>query len=277
MPEDAALRAAVDRLIIAELAQNEGSYVTVGLPEYGDAGFEPETVAELRSHYEHWVHAGQVAPGEHLLYGHIGFWQHWWIVLHEATELPVRMDIVLPDVPEMDERDWLAGLRTDILDSLVAQSAIDMRLLLPPREEGPVRELADFVAGYGFDVRVRSSEFLFAVYSGSAAVLAERGDDDAEEGYFLSRRPSIVAPLQRVFDDHWASALPWDSFTRGAADILELMSAGWTDARIAQTMGLSLRTVSRRVADAMAAAGVTSRFELGLRYAQARASDTTAP
>lgn len=267
---DEALHAAVERLTAAGLASFEGTYFNLQRPEYGSVTFPEESLALLRGHYERWLHAEQVSAGEHVLYGRNGFWQHWWNVLHEWDDGPLPMHVIFPDVAELGDHNWVEGMQSDLIDELLTRNSISLRLILPPHEaDGSVAEVASFLTGKGLDVRVRSSPFLFAVY-GSSVVIADRENESGEEGYFLSKRPSIVGPLQRVFDEHWASAIPWRSFARGAADVLEMMSLGWTDARIAEALGISMRTVTRRVSDAMAAAGVSSRFELGIRFAQSR-------
>lgn len=268
-PADARHRRMVDALVDAGLGMIENGYLTLQRPEYGSVDFPPESLAILQSHYEQWLHAEGLVTGEQVLYGYNGFWQHWWNLLHERGSAPLRMDLVVPDLPELDTTDWSSEIESELLHHVLSTGTVQIRLLLPPRDaEGPLHELARFVAGEGVDVRVRSSPFLFAVYNRSAAVLSAAEPDSKEESYFLTRRSSIVAPLQRVFDDHWVSALPWESYARGAAEVLSLMSLGWTDARIAEALGLSMRTVSRRVSEAMSAAGVASRFELGIRYAQ---------
>lgn len=270
-PVDAELGLAVERLVAAELLLVEGDYLTLQRPEYGAAGFPPESLPQLQGHYLSWLHAEEASIGEQLLYGQIGFWQHWFNLVHEGEASPLHMDLVLPDVPEMDQRDWMQLMNHQLMEDVLGADALRLRMLVPPCEpDGAIGELAAFTAQLGFEVRVRSSPFLFAVYEGRAAVLSERETAESEEGYFLTRRPAIVTPLQRVFDEQWVSAVPWGSFVRGTTDVLELMSLGWTDARIAEAMGLSVRTVSRRVADAMAASGVSSRFELGIKYAQSR-------
>ena len=269
-PTDPVLLSSVERLVEAQLAFYEGDYLTLQRPAYGAEAFPPEELSLLENSYVEWLHAEQLSTGEQVLYGHSGFWQHWWNLLHEQTEHPLCMDVVLPDVPEVHRRNWTLDVRADLLRGVTEAGALRLRVLIPPGEpEGGLAELAALIERSGFEVRVRSSPFLFAVYRGTAAVISER-ENQHDEAYFLTRRPSIVAPLQQVFDDHWRSAIPWTSYTRGASDMLELMSLGWTDLRIAESLGLSMRTVSRRIADAMAAAGVSSRFELGVRYAQSR-------
>ncbi|WP_024356238.1 helix-turn-helix transcriptional regulator [Leucobacter chironomi] len=269
-PSDHSLAAAVERLVSVGLANYEGDYLTLQRPEYCTVDFPEETLTLLQSCYEQWLHAEPVSLGEQLLYGQRGFWQHWLNLLHEQIEGPMRMDLVLADTPGIVEHDWIGQLRKDLLQEVIEQQVLSLRMLIPPSDpETPLGEVASLLTGVGFEVRVRSSQFLFAVYGGRSAVIAD--GSDGGEGYFLTRRASIVGPLQRVFDEHWTQAVRWSSFTRGTGDVLELMSLGWTDARIAEAMGLSMRTVTRRVSEAMAAAGVTSRFELGIRYAQSKA------
>lgn len=284
-PTDAAQLAAVERLAAAGLLLVEGDYLTMQRPEYGTAGFPESSLVLLMDAYARWLHAEQVSIGEQLLFGQTGFWQHWWNLLHEQIaqdRLPLRMDLVMADRPGILAHDWMDGFRADLLQDVLAGGALAARVLLPPCDsEGPLGEVAGVLVESGFGVRVRSSPFLFAVYGGEAAVISDGGEASADradsgtariadDGYFLTRRASIVTPLQRVFDEQWAQAVQWHSYTRGAADVLELMSLGWTDARIAEAMGLSKRTVTRRVSEAMAAAGVSSRFELGIRYARSK-------
>ncbi len=48
--------------------------------------------------------------------------------------------------------------------------------------------------------------------------------------------------------------------------VLELLSVGLTDEAISRRLGMSQRTVSRRVADALAYFSATSRFQLGIKW-----------
>lgn len=269
-PAEAEMAAAVQRLEAVNLLTLDSGYLTLQRPEYSDVPFPAETLTLLTGHYEYWLHAEHVSSGEQLLYGQAGFWQHWLNLLHETSENQLRMDLVVADTPEVAEHDWMSQLRLDLFEEVVQRKSMTLRLLLPPSEpESQLGQLAALLSQVGFEVRMRSSPFLFAVYDGRAAVIAD--DTDGEEGYFLTKRQPIVEPLQRMFDEKWASAIPWESFTHGTAEVLELMSLGWTDSRIAESLGLSMRTVTRRVADAMSAAGVASRFELGIRYAHTKA------
>ncbi|MGH8795158.1 MAG: LuxR C-terminal-related transcriptional regulator, partial [Stackebrandtia sp.] len=54
-----------------------------------------------------------------------------------------------------------------------------------------------------------------------------------------------------------------------AADLLMLgmLTAGLPDERIAQRMGISLRTMQRRLSDLLYRLGATTRFQAGIRAA----------
>lgn len=53
-----------------------------------------------------------------------------------------------------------------------------------------------------------------------------------------------------------------------AKEILSLMSAGLTDDAIARRLGVSSRTVARRVGSLMAALNINTRFQLGIKAQQ---------
>lgn len=65
-------------------------------------------------------------------------------------------------------------------------------------------------------------------------------------------------------------ALPWDEVAKGSPDILQLLARGLTDPQITAELHVWVRTVSRRVTETMSAAGVNSRFQLGMRFVQAQ-------
>lgn len=269
--QDSSVAESVKRLTEVGLVLREGEYLTLQRPEYSKVSLPEESLRQLHGFYAEWLHAEQASIGEQLLYGQNGFWQHWWNLLHEQHDRSLYMDLVLPDVPEIDERDWMGLMNAELLRGVMSANALKLRLLLPPREpSGTVGDLAEFTTDLGFEVRVKTSPFLFAVYQGKAAVVSEHDAPGSEEGYFLTRRASFVGPLQQVFNEQWESAVTWEAYSSGTSDVLELMALGWTDARIADAMGMSTRTLSRRIADAMDVAGVSSRFELGMKFAQRR-------
>lgn len=89
---------------------------------------------------------------------------------------------------------------------------------------------------------------------------------------------SLLTTLGMLFDVLWERAIPLGSSAAGPEPVdelgkvdralLQLLTAGVKDQAIARQLGLSLRTVRRRLAHLMTDAGVASRFQLGVLAAQ---------
>jgi DNA-binding NarL/FixJ family response regulator len=92
----------------------------------------------------------------------------------------------------------------------------------------------------------------------------------ADEPRILVRQPAIVGALKLLFERYWEQATPLPDFDsrkprvdiRGS--LLRQLAAGAKDEQIARTLGLSLRTVRRRVADLMIELGADTRFQAGV-------------
>lgn len=84
------------------------------------------------------------------------------------------------------------------------------------------------------------------------------------------RQRSIVAALTLWFELLWSRAAPVPELesgtgrTDGRQFLLEQLMAGATDEAIARKLGISLRTVRRRVAELMSDLGVDTRFQAGV-------------
>ncbi len=96
----------------------------------------------------------------------------------------------------------------------------------------------------------------------------------ADEPRLLVRQPAIVGALTLLFERYWerAVALPDLDIRRPRVDVrgslLRQLAAGAKDEQIARTLGLSLRTVRRRVADLMIELGADTRFQAGVEAAR---------
>jgi len=92
----------------------------------------------------------------------------------------------------------------------------------------------------------------------------------ADEPRLLVRQRALVGALILLFEQLWERAAPVPDLDRGEARpdlrrfLLQLLAAGQKDEQIARTLGLSLRTVRRRVADLMTELGSDSRFQAGV-------------
>ena len=110
----------------------------------------------------------------------------------------------------------------------------------------------------------------FAVFDDEAVMaVAEWGNAAAD--YVLIREPMLVAAFATLFDRAFERALPVarDSDAPGSdLRLLRLLGLGLKDESIARYLGVSLRTVRRRVAALMEVHGAQTRFQLGLAVAR---------
>lgn len=103
----------------------------------------------------------------------------------------------------------------------------------------------------------------FGVFGRSGVLLAQ---GESEEDYLLIRERSLVEVFGALFEELWRGAQPAlgrDSAVRDVR-LLELLGLGFKDESIARQLGLSLRTVRRRISTLMDEHGVETRYQLGL-------------
>ncbi|KNX38301.1 helix-turn-helix transcriptional regulator [Luteipulveratus halotolerans] len=91
--------------------------------------------------------------------------------------------------------------------------------------------------------------------------------------------PGVSAVIRRVIDSTWQTGLPWrgrDGEVVGEgvvldpkdADILTLLTSGAADATIARQLGISQRTVERRVRRMLDHLNASTRFQAGVQAAK---------
>lgn len=268
--QDASLARALATLEQVDLATVEGDAFTLQRVDHAAVGFDEPTRELLRMLYEFWLHGDEEADPDEVLYGELGFWQHWWNMIHEGVVAgrPMRIDGIVTDAAAFTRRVWVDEFNADIVEYVRKGRLADGRLIVPPSTiDAPAEAFVELVMSLGIEVRVLPSTVSFTLYDSRAAVLAEEVDGAGARRHRLTRSPAVVEPLVRLFEMQWAVAMRWEDCLKGVADILPLLAQGWTDSRIAAALSVSERTVSRRVADAMEAAGVQSRFALGMAYA----------
>ncbi|MGR0319422.1 helix-turn-helix domain-containing protein [Agromyces sp. ZXT2-3] len=133
-------------------------------------------------------------------------------------------------------------------------------------------EAAREAAPYGEEVRVLPTlptRLVIADESMAILPMRSRGTERAM-GALLVHPSGLLDLLVSVFEDSWAAAA--DILTTGAVpgahdaldyDLLRLLLLGLTDAAAGAQLGISVRTVQRRVAELMGTAGVSTRIQLG--------------
>lgn len=103
----------------------------------------------------------------------------------------------------------------------------------------------------------------FGVFGRSGVVLPTGGVD---EDYLLVREPVLIDAFTALFEELWRRAEPalGQDASEGEIRLLELLALGFKDEAIARQLGLSLRTVRRRIAALMEEHAADTRYQLGL-------------
>ena len=127
----------------------------------------------------------------------------------------------------------------------------------------------------GETVRLLSESLPAVAVFGSEAALVSAGwsGDGGSTGHLLVRAPALVAMVRELFEQYWARGLGLPT-TRldGRATTSGRCSSccSWASRtrRIARQLGVSLRTVRRRVAMVMDELGAATRFQAGMEAAR---------
>jgi len=143
--------------------------------------------------------------------------------------------------------------------------------------EGAVLERPGFldqaraVMPLGEEIRVLPSlpTRLF-VADGALAILPMHSHGEKKiSGALLVHPSGLLDLVNATFEEHWRGATRLIEGGELAADdpvdrdLLNMLLLGLTDAAVGSALGISVRTVQRRVADLMETAGVTTRVQLG--------------
>ena len=148
------------------------------------------------------------------------------------------------------------------------------RVIYPARvlEEAP--EMVRRRAELGEHVRVLAEVPGRLAIMGSAAALVPNRFDLPDDQLLIIRQPSLVTALTLLFEGLWDRALtvpgleaPDEDGVVRASDrrlLLDQLARGAKDEQLARTLGLSLRTVRRRVAELLEDLEASSRFQAGV-------------
>jgi DNA-binding CsgD family transcriptional regulator len=84
------------------------------------------------------------------------------------------------------------------------------------------------------------------------------------------REPGVVAACVAWFEELWRHGvgLPGEVTDDGPGALLDLLVRGAKDEQVARELGISLRTVRRRIASMLAELGVETRFQAGVEAAR---------
>jgi predicted DNA-binding transcriptional regulator len=136
-------------------------------------------------------------------------------------------------------------------------------------------EKLDYVlhwAAHGEDVRLGPVDIPEIDVLGHVALVSGEWEGVGDTSMIVVHAPAMVAIVRELFERIWERSVPLrrvtslggDQRENGQRDILELLMLGAKDEAIARHLGVSLRTVRRRVADLMDDLGAGTRFQAGM-------------
>lgn len=172
--------------------------------------------------------------------------------------------------------DWAPFGDPEHLSALQAgvTRGVRWRSLYPTRVIGEADELLHRRAGLGEEIRLLP-HMPYRMLIVDSQVLVRTSDPTTSRQRILSREPALRESLAAWFEEMWTRAIAladYDVLTSAhdtvRRDLLECLARGDRDEQIAETLGMSVRTIRRRVAELMLELGAESRFQAGIRAAQ---------
>ncbi|MFI0417725.1 LuxR C-terminal-related transcriptional regulator [Spongiactinospora sp. 9N601] len=153
---------------------------------------------------------------------------------------------------------------------------MSLRMIVPVESlsvPGLAGKLQELTAGGGSARTLdRVPSWFFTAGHDTAGLPALWGGNPPDHGYkcYFVRTSVMVGVLRSLFEELWARAepLPWAGSADGVVQVLRLAAQGMCDELIARNLGVSVRTVRARFADAMTELGAQSRFHAGVRAAR---------
>ncbi|MBK9477071.1 MAG: helix-turn-helix domain-containing protein [Tetrasphaera sp.] len=180
--------------------------------------------------------------------------------------------------------DTLAELRGEIpgVDIATESRHLEERLVLVHmsvfNEEGTLAALLALEAA-GCRVRLFTSPALtLSIFDDDCAILDLSSADPHGPAALVVRYRPIVKALAKIMELQWRSSLPLPVQGRASAlgmdtrdlQIITLLGAGSSDVTIARQLGISQRTVERRLRAYMDSHGLETRYQLGVFVGKAQ-------
>jgi DNA-binding CsgD family transcriptional regulator len=174
-----------------------------------------------------------------------------------------------PDQFQKPREDAMA----DVVRRAVAQGRRS-RAIYPVRALTDARETLVHRAEAGEELRVLAELPTRMFIIGTTHVILPEPLGFADEPRSLTRQRGLVEALTLWFESMWDRATPVVGLGDPVARpdlrrfLLQQLASGAQDEQIARRLGVSLRTVRRRVADLLSELGADSRFQAGVEAAR---------
>ncbi|MDQ1007382.1 DNA-binding CsgD family transcriptional regulator/sugar-specific transcriptional regulator TrmB [Streptomyces sp. V4I23] len=188
--------------------------------------------------------------------------QHEEALMHPGTlqrEYPER-------VLERDRRQLDKGVRI--------RAIFNQRFASVPEQAAYFRRKAE----QGAEIRMSPVVPMNMVIADHHFALIPLDPSNPTLGAILARGAALVRSYLALYEYCWHTATPYgevvnseqggDGLTEQQRAALRMLASGMKDEKIARSMGVSLRTVSRMLSELMAELGASSRFEAGVRAAR---------
>ncbi|GAA1914674.1 hypothetical protein GCM10009775_04060 [Microbacterium aoyamense] len=200
--------------------------------------------------------------------GHDEVWESWW--RNSAHLQPNRPGVVTPDAV------MLKGQVLEDIERVAAdfiERGFHMRVILDIEEcfgpEGDIEPWLQAQLDAGVEVRAMSDPpSWFYVDDGVIGGIPLTWGQGNPAGMVILHDSPLLALAAAFFESLWTAAIPIGGTVAGWEPVLELLAIGRSDKQIADALGLSLRTVRRRIAEAMDDLRAPTRFELGAAWAR---------
>lgn len=188
-----------------------------------------------------------------------------------STSLPPTDTTVLPTVPDVEADALARGVHIRAIYSaevLDAPNGLD---------------LVRACVGWGEEARLLPNvPGIFMVCDNEVATVVTPYEQWSARQMFVFRSPGMVEVLRRIFERLWAQSLPVDvdhdrgGDARADQQLLVLLANGLSDRAVARELGISERTLSRRITTLSHRYGAQSRFQLGFQAARLLAGASAA-
>jgi len=210
------------------------------------------------------------APWAEFVHGHEAQWKAWprYAVTHPPRD-PVNL---YPDLSII--RSIMVPTMTEDEKRMVAQSGIRgvfPRSLLADDDD---RAFLEELRGLGMRIRIPDAipSWVYADHGVLCALPLDWGEHPPSSIAIVTH-PSITAIVSLYVESIWNKAVDFPLGDDGFEPVLHLLERGLSDAAISQSLGVSPRTVHRRISEAMEQFDAHSRFELGAAWARRSEAD----
>ncbi|QMU75484.1 DNA-binding response regulator [Streptacidiphilus sp. PB12-B1b] len=187
--------------------------------------------------------------------------EHLWLTLLDGA----REQVAILDKPPFIQLDGVGPELPVLARGVRVRSVYERATLLQPDKLEQVRVLVAAGEQAGTAIGL---PFKLALVDARWALLPLAPGTELT-GALVVRPSPLLDALAQTFEAQWARAMPVPvpdpQADDGRVELLTLLAAGMTDEGIARRLGVSARTVQRRVSALMGGLGASNRFQAGIQ------------